>query len=268
MSGFVDFNHISKSITFKQLFDNLNIPYSEKKEEMKGEYKNLKFIVNKEKNLFFCPNNDNAKGSVINFLAAITGSDLRTAAIDLQERFLHKAKEPERALPDLKLHYCDFLESYGISKETAQEYEVGLVKQKSIISGKIGFKCYDINGTTTGYVSFNPKETGKSRWFFPQNFKRTLWNAQRATVFEKAIVCCNPFDALVLLQKGFKNTYCLIGKSMTASQEEVLKLFKSILLLHPEPENIVLRLSKYSSVKAPLLIQPVKDYSVEIINGF
>jgi hypothetical protein len=269
MSEFVDFKQISSRITFKQLFDNLNIPYSEKKSELKGEYKDLKFIVNTEKNLFLCTNNDNVKGSVINFLSAITGSDLRTAAIDLQDRFLHKPKEPERELPDLKLNCCDYLEAYGILQTTCAMYGVGLVKQKSIISGKIGFKCFDDDGKVIGYAAFNPKEVDiKKKWFFPQNFKRTLWNFHRASDFEKALVVCNPFDALVLIQKGFANTFALLGKSMTESQENALKKFKTILLLHPEPENLVLRLSKHCSVKSPLLIQPVKDYSAEIINAF
>lgn len=264
-----DFKEISQSIKFQNLLDDINIAYTQKNGELKGTAGKFKFIVSIEKNLFLCPDDDKIKGSVINFLAQYMGIGLRDAALILQERFLKAPQEPKRELPNLNLFYCDYLEAYGINKEVATEYEVGFVKQKSIISGKIGFKCYDDNGEVIGYVSFNPKEEDpKKRWFFPQNFKRTLWNAHRATEFNKAIVVCNPFDALILIQKGLKNTYCLIGKSMTASQEETLKKFNSVLLLHPEPDNLILRLHKHCFVKAPLLIQPIKDYSVEKIDSF
>ncbi|MCX6152720.1 MAG: hypothetical protein NT007_01025 [Candidatus Kapabacteria bacterium] len=40
---------------------------------------------------------------------------------------------------------------------------------------------------------------------------------------------------------------------MTVSQEETLKKFKSVLLLHPEPGNLILRLCKHGYGKAALL---------------
>ncbi|MCX6154110.1 MAG: hypothetical protein NT007_08120 [Candidatus Kapabacteria bacterium] len=268
MSEYIDFRQISSQISFKQLLDNLNIPYAEKGKELRGEYKDLKFIIDTNKNLFFCPADDKEKGSVINFLAMVTGSDVRTAALDLHKRFIFKGYEPQRELPELKLHYCEFLENWRISKEIAETYGVGLVKQRSIVSGKIAFKMLDPEGNLTGYFSFNhkEKEAGKNKWFFPRNFKRTLWNAAAVKDFKSLVVVCNPFEALCLIQKGLLNTVCLIGKSMTESQEESLKQFKSILLLHAEPDNVLLRLKSKCFVKAPTLIQPVKDYSVDLVN--
>ena len=64
---YLDFKAISKDVLFKALLDHLNIEYTEKKGELRGEAK-FKFIINIEKNLFLCPGNSEVKGSVINFL--------------------------------------------------------------------------------------------------------------------------------------------------------------------------------------------------------
>ena len=266
MSDFVDFQQVSKQIPFKNLLDNLNIPYTEKGGELKGTVKGYKFIVSVKENIFFMIEDRTITGSVINFLAFITGSNLRDCAIKLRNDYLVEPKTPKREIPNLELSYCNYLSAYGISEEICREYEVGYVKQKSIMNGKIAFKCHDSEGNLTGYVGYDEKT---EKWHFPLNFKRSLYNYHRIkdnTIY--CYLCCNPFDALFLIGRGITNVVCLIGKSMTEAQEEELKAFHHVLLLHNEPDNIVLRLRHHCFVKAPLLIQPLRNYTAEEIMCF
>jgi len=54
MAEFLDFNKISQRIPFADVLDYLNIPYTVKGKELKGE----DFIVDTEKNLYFNPKGD------------------------------------------------------------------------------------------------------------------------------------------------------------------------------------------------------------------
>jgi hypothetical protein len=76
----LDFKEISKMVSFKEVLDSLNIPYSETDKELKTE----KIIANKEKNMFF----DKATkkgGSVIQFYSDHTGKTAKEAAQDIYE---------------------------------------------------------------------------------------------------------------------------------------------------------------------------------------
>ena len=235
---FLNFQEISQKVQFKDLLDWLNIPYSATQQ---GELKGEGFIITISKNLYFNPKNED-KGSVINFLASYKGLDLRVAAKELKDHFQTDAKPPKRELPNLELHYCKFLED-KIPEEMAKEFEIGLVKQHSIIAGKIAFKTYDENGEHSGYVAYNPKEDS---WFFPKGFKRTLYNP--ASFNDEVTLTVDIFSCLSLIKAG---TPCvaLIGKTMTEIQVEQLSRFTRVVLVHPEPDNIVVRLARLTFVK-------------------
>ncbi len=131
---YLDFKAISAAISFRVLLDHLNIEYEKKgKDELKGVGK-FKFIVNVGKNLFLCPDDENIKGSVINFYASHADVGLREAAQWLQETFLAKVKPPKREIPELELKYHVFLEQQGITEETATMFEVGYCGKKSIMT--------------------------------------------------------------------------------------------------------------------------------------
>ncbi len=238
MSEYLNFAEISQKVQFKEVLDWLNIPYSV---YQNGEIRGEGFIVNLDKNLYFNPKGDD-KGSIINFLATTKSIDLRSAAKELKGNFLTTPKEPKRELPNLELHYCKFLED-KISEEMAKEFEIGLVKQHSIIAGKIAFKTYDENGQHSGYVAYNPKEDS---WFFPKGFKRTLYNP--GSFSDEITLTVDIFSCLSQIKAG---TPCvaLIGKTMTEIQAEQLSRFTRVVLVHPEPDNIVVRLARSTFVK-------------------
>lgn len=239
MSEFLNFGEISSKVLFKDLLDWLNIPYSVYNN---GEIRGEKFIINTGKNLYFNPTGED-KGSIINFLALHKGIDLRSAAKEIKDHFLKEVKEPVREIPNLELHYCPFLKDKGFSEELCKQYEIGLVKQHSIISGRIAFKTYNELGNHSGYVAFHPK---KEEWFFPKGFKRTLYNPAKFKDGE-VLVTTDIFTCLNLLSEN-KRAVSLIGKTMTETQEAQLSQFTCI-LVHPEPDNVAVRLMRKTFVK-------------------
>lgn len=253
---FLNFNTISKSVTFEEVLNWLNIAFHKEKKELRGEG----FIVSLEKNLFFCPENDQLKGSIINFVAHAKKIDLRSAALLIKQQFLSSKKEAnrKREIPNLTLEWHPFLQERGISEHIFKEYEIGHVSVRSVLSGRIAIKVHDHSGNHIGYIGY--KEADGS-WYFPKGFKRPLYNAFRLTDTRSAIVTVDPFDALKIASAGFCQIVSLLANSMTKEQEEQLKRFKYILLFHPEPANIINRLYRTSFIKAPVLNGALKDLS-------
>lgn len=259
---FLNFAEISKAILFKDILDWLNIPYQKKNKELIGEG----FIISIEKNLFFTPSDESLKGSVINFVAHYKQIALREAGALLKAQFLSKEEviKHQREIPDLSLDYHDYLAMRLIEPKLAKEFEVGYVKQRSIMSGRIAFKIYDHLGNPKGYIGYKPED---SSWFFPKGFKRPLYNVFRVIDTKSVIVTVDPFDALRIISMGIQQVVSLLANSMTAEQEEQLKKFKYILLFHNEPENIVNRLYFTSFIKAPVLSKPLQEMSnQEVMN--
>ncbi len=250
---FLNFKEISEKISFEEVLNWLNIPFKKSDKELKTD----NFIISIEKNLFFCPANENVKGSVINFVANNDGISLREAASKLKNHFLSKENEtqPKRDIPNLTLNYHDYLKQKEITPEVAEEYEVGFVKQRSVMSGRIAFKIY-YSGENLGYIGY---KIDNDNWFFPKGFKRPLYNAHKIIDKKFVIVTTDPFDTLRIISMGVTNVVSLLANSMTAEQEEELKKFRHILLLHKEPQNIVNRLTSSSFVKAPILSKPLKE---------
>lgn len=253
---FLNFKEISNQISFEEVLNWLNIPFQKKDKELRGEG----FIINIEKNLFFCPEHDELKGSVINFVAHYKKIELREAASLLKVQFLSKNKEiiPKRDIPNLTLEWDPYLEERGITPEIAKEYEIGLVKQRSVVAGKIAFKINDHFGKHIGYMGYKREDDS---WFFPKGFKRPLYNVFRLKDSKSVIVTVDPFDALRIASLGFQQVVSLLANSMTLEQEEQLKRFRYILLFHPKPENIVNRLYNTSFVKAPVISKYIKEMS-------
>lgn len=252
---FLNFAEISKSIPFSSVLDWLNIPYQKKNKELRGEG----FIISLEKNLFFSPKDESISGSIINFVSNHKQIGLREAASLLKHTFTVKEEHsPKREMPNLLLNYDSYFAERHIKPEVVAEYEAGYVKQRSLVAGRIAFKVYNHEGNHIGYVGY--KKDDKS-WFFPKGFVRPLYNVHKINDFKFVIVTTDPFDTLRIISLGIPQAVSLLAKSMTTEQEEQLKKFRFVLLFHPEPENIVSRLSSSTYIKAPVLLKPLQEYS-------
>ncbi|MCE5251361.1 hypothetical protein LLG96_14195 [bacterium] len=258
MAEFLDFAEISQRIPFADVLDYLNIPYTTKGKELRGEG----FIVDTGKNLYFNPKGDD-KGSVINFLQARNGGTLRDCAIELKKHFLDEPKKPERDIPTLELDHGHVeVTNLGIGKEAAEFFDIGYCGRKSIMAGKIAFKIIDHNNDHIGYVGLKD-----GKWFFPKGFKRdTIYNLYRQKK-DAVIVVVSVLEVVHLHSLGFPFVVGLMGKSATGTQLELLQKFKRILLLHPEPENIRNRLCEFSFVKTPKLAKPVLELTGEDVSA-
>ena len=252
---FLNFAEISKAIPFSSVLDWLNIPYQKKSKELRGEG----FIVSLEKNLFFDPKDESHSGSIINFVSTHKQIGLREAALMLKHTFLVKEEHKlKREIPNLLLNFDSYFTERFIKPEVITEYEVGYVTQRSIVAGGIAFKIYDHEGKHIGYIGY--KKEDKS-WFFPKGFKRPLYNIHKIKDFKSVIVTTDPFETLRIISMGIPQTVSLLAKSMTAEQEEQLKKFRFVLFFHPEPENIVSRLSSLTYIKAPVFSKHLSEYS-------
>lgn len=252
---FLNFAEISKAIPFSDVLDWLNISYQKKNKELRGEG----FIISLEKNLFFDPKDESHSGSIINFVSTHKQIDLREAATLLKHTFLVKDEHsPKREIPNLLLNFDSYFTERFIKPEIITEYEAGYVTQRSIVAGRIAFKIYNHEGKHIGYIGY--KKEDKS-WFFPKGFKRPLYNFHKIKDFKSVIVTTDPFDTLRIISLEIPQTVSLLAKSMTAEQEEQLKKFRFVLLFHPEPENIVSRLSSSTYIKAPVLSKPLREMS-------
>lgn len=251
---YLNFKEISQLVPFKNLLNWLNIPFKETDKELIGNG----FIVTKEKNLYFSTKDKTQKGSVINFLTHHKEIDLRAAALEIKKQFLTDKPKEEKKIPDLELHYTDQLLSYGITKEIAEQYEIGLVKQKSIMAGKISLKVYNPDNSVAGYIGYNIKDG----WFFPKSFHRPIWNLNRLFNEDFIFLVANPFDALKIISLGYPHTACLLGNSMTDDQLNQLQSMpnlQSIALLHSDPLNIVSRVAKHLFIRYDIPSKPIRE---------
>jgi len=239
----VDFKTISL-IKFKDVLDWLQIQYTETKTELRGEG----FVINLEKNLYFNPTGQD-KGSIINFVSTRKNLSLRDAAIELKKKFLDPIREPKRPIPNLTLHYCDFLKDY-CSEPNARDLEVGLVKEKSIMAGKIAFKMFGPNKEHVGYIGFDPE---KLQWFFPKHYKNDyLWNFHYAYKANMKVVHAapDPLVGLVLIQNGHLNTVAFTSRNPTDAQIEQICRFKAA-QLNIAKDDLILKLARRIYVLAP-----------------
>ena len=226
---FLNFAEISKSISFSDVLDWLNVPYQKKNKELKGEG----FIVSIDKNLFFVPGNEKIKGSVINFVANYKQIELREAASLLKTQFLSGNKEhkPKRDIPNLTLEYHDYLAERHIKPEVAKEYEVGFVKQRSIMTGRIAFKLYDEEGNSIGYIGYKLSDDS---WLYPKGYIPPLFNIHKVKSRKFVIITEDPFDALRIISLGIPHVVSILDFFMTDAQCEQLKMFPHISRRRPK----------------------------------
>lgn len=239
---FINFSEISKKIPFSVLLNHLNIPYEETEKELKTD----NIIVSKDKNLFFYKGTKSG-GSVINLYSDLVKCDLRTAAVHLQNTFLKENKEPTREIPTLTLEYTDEVANLDISEKTASDFEIGKVKQKSVLAGCIAFRLYYEDNTPAGYAGYKD-----GKWIFPKGSKRgdIVYNLNRANT-KYVILVSDILECLHFIKEGFPYTIALMALSATDEQINLIgHTFQRVLVIHKQPENIANRLSSQCFVKA------------------
>ena len=250
--GFLDFTTISKT-PFKSVLEAMKIPYKEEKQKLITEQE----VINSEKNVYFEKGGVKGElkgGSIIKFVSVRNNLSLREAAFFIKS--LSPEVKEERKIPELTLTYHDYL--FKIAPEDlCRDLKVGFCKEKSIMAGHICFKVGQ------HYIGYHPE---KKTWLFPKNFKvDTLWNIENCDKKDTIIVTVNPFDGLYFIARGFSSTASLMRDSMTQEQEDLLKKYRCVLLLHDEPKNIVERLAGSCFIKTYPMNGPQKEQIANLL---
>jgi len=215
------------------------------------------FRVHLTKNIFQCFACQ-ARGNVLDFVAAMEQCSLREAALRLQQWFgirepglrLHPAtagmqkgklvrKEEESNLPlrfaltGLERNH-PYLAQRGIDPGTAAEFGVGFYPGPGLMSGRIVIPIRNRHGQLVAYAG-RALDDRSPKYKLPAGFHKALelFNLQRAMAVggKTVIVVEGYFDCMRVHQAGFPCVVALMGSSLSAAQESGLQRFEGILLM-------------------------------------
>jgi DNA primase len=253
------------------------------------------FRVHLTKNVFHCFACQ-ARGNVLDFVAAMEKCSIReaalrlqqcfgvatpvgspearlyTAAADIQNRELVRKEEGGNAPLRFALTGLDrnhpYLAQRGIDPATAREFGVGLYPGPGLMRGRIVIPIRNVHGQLVAYAGRAPD--GQSpKYKLPAGFRKALelFNLPRAlaTGGQTVILVEGYFDCIRVHQAGFPWVVALMGSSLSASQESaLLRHFDRMVLMldgdaagRAASETIAARLSGRCQVQ----LVPVPDGS-------
>ena len=200
-----------------------------------------------------------ARGTVLDFVAAMEKCSIREAALRLQQWFgvgtsgvrwypapadrgnrklVRKEKGsnvPLRfALTDVEWNH-PYLAQRGIDPATAAEFGVGLYPGPGLMSGRIVIPIRNLRSELVAYAG-RALDGGPPKYKLPPGFRkaRELFNLQRAVATGRntVIVVEGYFDCMRVHQAGFPWVVALMGSSLSPAQESaLLRHFDRIVLM-------------------------------------
>jgi DNA primase len=222
------------------------------------------FRASVRKNAFHCFSCQ-AKGNVLDFVAAMESCSVREAARQLQRWFgvsgrtqfrptpvqppsvaatagkveLVRKKEGENLPLEFRLRGVDWSHPYlrqrGIERSTARKFGVGLYSGPGLMSGRIVIPIGNERGEIVAYAG---RAWGDQlpKYKLPAGFQkgRELFNLHRAlaTGHRTVIVVEGYFDCMKVHQAGFPNVVALMGCSLSSAQARVLREhFERVILM-------------------------------------
>ena len=260
MSNWVDFAAIKQSVPLAPLLRRYQVKLRRSGRDQyrgrcpihRGEGPEA-FHANLSRNIFHCFS-CGAGGSVLDFVAAMEGCDLREAALRLrQDAFL--TDESVAAVGDQKqlvtkrkgtpaalrftLHGIDgmhvYLAARGIERYTAEKFGAGVYRGPGIFSGQLVIPIHNHLGELVAYCG-RTVDGSQPRYRFPPGFAKSeiLFNFHRAAAAEKpAVVVVEGFlDCFKLHQAGVRSVVALMGAALSASQQRLLlDRFQHVILM-------------------------------------
>jgi len=259
MSNWVDFAAIQQSLPLAPLLRHYQVKlrrggrdqYRGRCPIHRGEGPEA-FHANLSQNLLHCFS-CGAGGSVLDFVAAMEGCDLREAALRLQQETSLPSgpaagaegtptvtKKRGRPAPlGFTLGGIDsthpYLAARGIDKATAEQFGVGVYSGAGIFSGRLVIPIHNQHGELVAYCG-RAVEGSEPRYRFPPGFAKSeiLFNFHRAAAANKpaVIVVEGFFDCLKLHQAGVRSVVALMGSALYPSQECLLiERFRHVMLI-------------------------------------
>jgi DNA primase len=159
-----------------------------------------------------------------------------------------------------------YLEERGLTPETIAEFGLGYCA-KGMMAGRIAIPIHNPEGKVVAYAGRIPEEPAGdiAKYKLPQGFRKSLelFNIDRA-IKESAdvplVIVEGFFDCIKLYQFGYRKVVALMGSTMSAAQEALIRTYTDgssqvILMLDEDEagragrEDIPVRLAKFVFVK-------------------
>jgi DNA primase len=260
MSNWVDFAAIKQSVPLAPLLRRYQVKLRRSGRDQyrgrcpihRGEGLEA-FHANLSRNIFHCFS-CGAGGSVLDFVAAMEGCDLRQAALRLrpvallrdesmtatggQKQLVTKRKGTPAALRFTlrsvdSRHAC--LVARGIERRTAEEFGTGVYRGSGIFSGRLVIPIHNPLGELVAYCG-RAVDGSEPRYRFPSGFAKSeiLFNFHRAAAAEKpaVVVVEGFFDCFKLHQAGVRSVVALMGSALSVSQQRLLlDRFQRVILM-------------------------------------
>jgi DNA primase len=163
----------------------------------------------------------------------------------------------------------------GLNQETVIDFGLGyFTGDKGLMIGRIVIPIHNIKGEVVAYAGRWPGDppAGTPKYKLPTGFKKgqEVFNLDRAgkEVTERPLVIVEGFfDAIKLHQHGYRNVAALMGSTMTAMQEDLIRRNTNanshVVVMFDEDEagkagreDIAARLSRFCFVKIHVFDQP------------
>ena len=257
-SNWVDFKAVKQSVTIEQILGRYGVKLKKSGKELRGRCPihqgdgTDSFHANTEKNAFHCFSCQ-AKGNVLDLVAAIEKCSARDAALKLKDWFpvsasgsspppdgkpvvdsrLAKEEVGERGEPNKPLGFqlkgIDFAHPYlaqrGIDPETAEYFGVGLFTGKGSMSGRIVIPIENEKGELVAYAG-RSVDGSEPKYKLPAGFKKSQVLYNLARVLEEdstgAVVLVEGFFDCMKVVLAEHACVALMGCSMSGDQEEQL----------------------------------------------
>lgn len=253
-SNWVDFKAIKQAVTIGRVLDHYGIKLKKSGKELRGRCPihqgdgQDSFHVSPEKNAFHCFSCQ-AKGNVLDFVAAMEKCSVRDAGLKLQAWFSVAAVgqtsapetkpvaggqlatekvgdtgEPNKPL-GFRLQGIDYHHPYlagrGVDAETAEYFGVGFFPGKGSMSGRVVIPIENEAGELVAYAG-RSIDGSEPKYKLPVGFKKSqvLYNLARAAEETDGTVVLVEgfFDCIRVTQAEFASI-ALMGCSMSQQQE-------------------------------------------------
>jgi DNA primase len=176
-------------------------------------------------------------------------------------------------LDKLEREHPYLVEKRGLTLETIIDFGIGFCS-KGMMADRIAVPIHNVKGEVVAYAGRFPGEPGEDtpKYKLPQGFRKSqeLFNIDRAIKepADKPLVIVEGFfDAIKLHQNGYKKVVALMGSTLSAAQEELIRQHtdsqSQVIVMLDENEagqagrdDIACRLSKFCFVRVHVFDKP------------
>ena len=255
-----DFSAVKRTVSLEAVLRHYQIPdLHHRRDPLQGRCpihhgrRDDSFRAHLSKNVFQCFACQ-ARGNVLDFVAAMEQCSIREAALRLQQWFgvsvypampdkqkgeLVRKEEASNlplrfALTAVEMNH-PYLAQRGIDPPTAAEFGVGFYPGPGLMSGRIVIPICNLHGQLVAYAG-RALDDRPPKYKLPVGFRKALelFNLPRAAAAggKTVIVVEGYFDCMRVHQAGFPRVVALMGSSLSAAQESsLLRHFEHIVLM-------------------------------------